>query len=44
MAMIASFYYQDKTYYDIQNFDISLADDYIVWEPQAKMGRPPVTL
>ena len=30
MAMIASFYYQDKTYYDIQNFDISLADDYIV--------------
>ncbi len=30
MALIASFYYQDQTYYDIQNYDISLADDYIV--------------
>ena len=30
MAVIASFYYQDETYYDIQNYDISLGDDYIV--------------
>ena len=30
MAAIASFYYQDETYYDIQNYDISLGDDYIV--------------
>ena len=30
MAAIASFYYQDETFYDIQNYDISRADDYIV--------------
>ncbi|MGH8244998.1 MAG: TonB-dependent receptor [Gammaproteobacteria bacterium] len=30
MAAIASFYYQDDTFYDIQNFDIARADDYIV--------------
>ena len=30
MAVIASFYYQDEIFYDIQNYDISLADDYIV--------------
>ena len=30
MAAIASFYYQDEIYYDIQNYDISLGDDYIV--------------
>ena len=30
MAAIASFYYQDETYFDIQNYDIALGDDYIV--------------
>lgn len=30
MAVVASFNWQDDTYYDIQNYDISKADDYIV--------------
>ena len=30
MALIASFYWQDDTWYDIQNFDSSRADSYIV--------------
>ena len=30
MAAIASFYWQDDTWYDIQNFDISRANSYIV--------------
>jgi iron complex outermembrane receptor protein len=30
MAAVANFHYQDETFYDIQNYDISRADDYIV--------------
>ena len=30
IAAIASFYWQDDTWYDIQNFDISRANSYIV--------------
>jgi len=30
MAAVASFNWQDETFYDIQNYDISRADDYIV--------------
>ena len=30
VAAIASFFYQDEIFYDIQNYDISLADSYIV--------------
>lgn len=30
MAAVASFYWQDDTWYDIQNFDVSRADGYLI--------------
>lgn len=36
MAIIASFNWQDETFYDIQNYDISQADSYIVGNLRGK--------
>ncbi|MBI2993072.1 MAG: TonB-dependent receptor [Gammaproteobacteria bacterium] len=40
MAVVASFNYQDETYYDIQNYDIAKADDYIVGNVRLQWRSP----